>query len=116
MLITPYLAGKFSEHPGNAEWWIFKVCSVAFNAVLFLLILDAWKQDGYTREPKGEKRSADVNALCSVTKSPRRYRSKQRIQTLRFESIPLLNRPGRQTGSRGQTVKTALLTHLRHRT
>jgi hypothetical protein len=49
MLITlfllTYLAGKFSELPGNAEWWIFKVCSVTSNAVLILLIWDVWKRD-----------------------------------------------------------------------
>jgi hypothetical protein len=46
LFLLAYLAGVFSELPGNAEWWIFKVCFVASNALLCLLLWEAWKRDG----------------------------------------------------------------------
>jgi hypothetical protein len=46
LFLVAYLAGKFSELPGNAEWWISKVFSLASNTILCLLLWDAWKRDG----------------------------------------------------------------------
>ena len=34
LVILAYVAGKFSELSGNAEWWIGKVCSIASNATM----------------------------------------------------------------------------------
>jgi hypothetical protein len=46
LFLLAYLAGKFSELPGNAEWWIFRISFLVSNAILGLLIFEAWKRDG----------------------------------------------------------------------
>jgi hypothetical protein len=45
VFLLAYLAGKFSDLPGHAEWWIFHICSLASNVLLFILLWDAWKRD-----------------------------------------------------------------------